>query len=152
MLAIRLTDRVGKGARTAPRDAMIADAVVPQQRGIAFGFHRAMDHGGAVIGPLIGYALVFFLATNASSPQAGEFTRIFLLASIPAFAAVAVAIFFMRESKVPKDGPHDTPKLSLKGFDGNFKRFLAGARVVYAFEFFRQLLDTASARCWSFRS
>ena len=124
VLAIRLTDRVGKGVRTAPRDAMIADAVVPQQRGIAFGFHRAMDHGGAVIGPLIGYVLVFFLATNASSPQAGEFTQIFLIASIPAFAAVAVAIFFMRESKVPKDAPLDTPKLSLKGFDGNFKRFL----------------------------
>ena len=49
VLAIRLTDRVGKGVRTAPRDAMIADTVVPQQRGIAFGFHRAMDHGGAVI-------------------------------------------------------------------------------------------------------
>lgn len=124
VLAIRLADRVGKGARTAPRDAMIADAVVPQQRGIAFGFHRAMDHGGAVVGPLIGYVLVFFLATNTSSPQAGEFTRIFLFASIPAFAAVAVAIFFMRESKVAKDAPQDAPRLSLKGFDGNFKRFL----------------------------
>jgi MFS family permease len=124
VLAIRLADRVGKGARTAPRDAMIADSVVPQQRGIAFGFHRAMDHGGAVIGPLIGYVLVFFLASNASAPQASEFTRIFLLASIPAFAAVAVAIFFMRESKVAKDAPPDTPRLSLKGFDGNFKRFL----------------------------
>src|SRR5262244_1303504 len=52
VLVIRLTDRLGKGIRTAPRDAMIADAVDEQQRGIAFGFHRAMDHFGAVIGPL----------------------------------------------------------------------------------------------------
>jgi MFS family permease len=44
VLAIRLTDRVGKGIRTAPRDAMIADTVASEQRGIAFGFHRAMDH------------------------------------------------------------------------------------------------------------
>jgi MFS family permease len=124
VLAIRVADRVGKGLRTAPRDAMIADTVLPQHRGIAFGFHRAMDHGGAVIGPLIGYVLVYFLATNTSAPNAGEFTRIFLLASIPAFAAVAVAIFFMRESSVPKEAPRHAPKLSLKGFDGNFKRFL----------------------------
>ena len=124
VLAIRLTDRVGKGVRTAPRDAMIADTVVPQQRGIAFGFHRAMDHAGAVIGPLIGYALVLLLATNASSPAAGEFSRIFLLASIPALFAVIVAIFFMRETQVPARTTPEVPRLSLKGFDSNFKKFL----------------------------
>src|SRR5215204_1567862 len=69
VLAIRLTDRVGKGFRTAPRDAMIADSVRFEQRGIAFGFHRAMDHAGAVVGPIIGYLLVIFFA--------GDFTRIF---------------------------------------------------------------------------
>ena len=78
VLAIRLTDRVGKGIRTAPRDAMIADTVKLEQRGIAFGFHRAMDHGGAVIGPLLGYLLVFLLVANSRSPTSGEFTRIFL--------------------------------------------------------------------------
>ena len=124
VLAIRLTDRVGKGVRTAPRDAMIADAAIPQQRGIAFGFHRAMDHAGAVIGPLIGYALVLFLATNASSPSGGEFSRIFLLATIPALLAVIVAIFFMRETHVPAQTAPQVPRLSLKGFDSNFKKFL----------------------------
>ena len=68
MLAIRLTDRIGKGIRTAPRDAMIADAVDVEQRGIAFGFHRAMDHAGAVIGPLLGFLLVLFLFTNRNAP------------------------------------------------------------------------------------
>jgi MFS family permease len=123
VMAIRVTDRVGKGIRTAPRDAMIADAAVPEQRGIAFGFHRAMDHCGAVIGPLLGYVVVLLLATNREAPTAQEFTAIFLIASVPAFAAVVLAIFFMRESHVlaTKAG---APKLSLRGFDNNFKRFL----------------------------
>jgi MFS family permease len=124
VLALRVTDRVGKGVRTAPRDAMIADTVERQQRGLAFGFHRAMDHCGAVIGPLIGYLLVLLLATNRSSPSAGEFTHIFLLASIPGFGALAVAIFFMRESRIAQAPAEAVPPLSLKGFDTNFKRFL----------------------------
>ena len=124
VLAIRLSDRVGKGIRTAPRDAMIADNVAPEKRGIAFGFHRAMDHSGAVIGPLIGYAAVYFLATNASSITRSEFTIIFLLASIPGLLAVLVAIFFVRETRVPAPASAEVPKLSLRGFDSNFKRFL----------------------------
>ena len=123
VLAIRLSDRVGKGVRTAPRDAMIADNVVPEKRGIAFGFHRAMDHLGAVIGPLVGYAAVYFLVTNASSITSSEFTKIFLLASIPGLISVLVAIFFLREKRVTAHAT-ETTKLSLRGFDSNFKRFL----------------------------
>src|SRR5687768_5546813 len=116
VLAIRLGDRVGKGIRTAPRDAMIADSVRLEQRGLAFGFHRAMDHLGAVIGPILGYLLVVLFAVN--------FTRIFLIAAIPALLAVLVAIFVMKESpQVSRDGI-ESPKLSIRGFDSNFKRFL----------------------------
>jgi MFS family permease len=106
---------------------MIADTVEVEQRGIAFGFHRAMDHGGAVIGPLLGYILVFLLVRNRNAPSSGEFTKIFLLASVPAVAAVLVAILFMRESPSRKqqvNSAGEVPKLSLRGFDGNFKRFL----------------------------
>jgi len=128
VLAIRLTDRVGKGIRTAPRDAMIADSVAVEQRGIAFGFHRAMDHTGAVIGPLVGYLLVFLIAANRNAPTAHDFTRIFLWASVPALAAVAVAAFFMRESQSQAPSHDAAPtepfRLSLRGFDSNFKRFL----------------------------
>jgi MFS family permease len=124
VLVIRLTDRVGKGVRTAPRDAMIADTVQVEQRGLAFGFHRAMDHGGAVIGPLVGYLLVVLLVANSRSPTKPEFTRIFLIASIPALLAVMVAIFFMRESPVKRHEGAEIPALSLRGFDTNFKRFL----------------------------
>jgi len=58
VLLLRFLDRVGKGLRTAPRDALIAGAVPAAQRGRAFGFHRSMDHAGAVIGPLIAFALL----------------------------------------------------------------------------------------------
>ena len=116
VLAIRLGDRVGKGIRSAPRDAMIADSVPFEQRGLAFGFHRAMDHSGAVVGPIIGYLLVILFA--------GNFPRIFLIAAIPAFVAVLVAVFVMRESPVVRHHETAAPKLSLRGFDSNFKRFL----------------------------
>ena len=124
VLAIRLTDRVGKGVRSAPRDAMIADAVAIEQRGIAFGFHRAMDHGGAVIGPLLGFVLVLFFVTNENAPTRIEFTWVLMLAAVPAIAAVLVSIFFMRESTLLAPRETEVKKLSLRGFDSNFKRFL----------------------------
>jgi MFS family permease len=127
VLAIRLMDRVGKGIRSAPRDAMIADAVDPGERGLAFGFHRAMDHGGAVIGPLLGYVLVKLFAADRNLLTAADFTKIFLLASIPALAAVIVVGFFVRESprlQAANQPDVETPRLSLSGFDANIKRFL----------------------------
>lgn len=133
VLAIRLTDRVGKGIRSAPRDAMIADTVAVSERGLAFGFHRAMDHTGAVVGPLLGYLLVLLLAADRNSPTAADFTKIFLFASIPALAAIIVAAFFVRESpraampaaRIGEDEVITSPaRLSLTGFDGNFKTFL----------------------------
>ena len=74
VLALRFLDRVGKGLRTAPRDALIAGAVESHRRGRAFGFHRAMDHGGAVIGPLVAFV---FLAFNM------DLRNVFLLSVIP---------------------------------------------------------------------
>jgi MFS family permease len=139
VLVIRVADRVGKGVRSAPRDAMIADTVAVEERGLAFGLHRAMDHTGAVVGPLLGYLLVLVFAANRNAPTAGDFNKIFLLASIPAFAAVVVVAFFVRESYKPNRAPDaaldaalgiatDTKapplRFSLRGFDGNFKRFL----------------------------
>jgi MFS family permease len=127
VLGLRLSDRVGKGIRSAPRDAMIADNVRVEERGLAFGFHRAMDHTGAVIGPLIGYLLVIWLAADRNAPTAGDFKTIFLLASIPALAAVLVVAFLVRESQrpTPESGlPEHAGHFSLRGFDSNFKHFL----------------------------
>ncbi|HYJ88542.1 MAG TPA: MFS transporter [Pyrinomonadaceae bacterium] len=130
VFALRLIDRVGKGIRSAPRDAMIADAVTVKERGLAFGLHRAMDHTGATLGPLFGYLLVLWFAGDRVALTAGDFTSIFLLASVPALAAVIVVSFFVRESYKPAPRPENDAspslpvKLSLRGFDSNFKGFL----------------------------
>jgi MFS family permease len=89
VLAVRLSDRVGKGIRTAPRDALIADAVDPAIRGRAFGFHRAADHAGAVVGPLAAFALLQWAGL--------EMRAVFWLAAIPAAAAVVAVVAFVRE-------------------------------------------------------
>lgn len=128
VLAIRLTDRVGKGIRSAPRDAMIADAVSEEMRGLAFGFHRALDHAGAVLGPLIGLCLLLIFATDINEPVRSDYTKLFLAASVPALASVLIAVFFIRE--MPRERRAggkflEKPRFSLRGFDGNFKRFLA---------------------------
>ncbi len=123
--AIRLSDRVGKGIRSAPRDAMIADAAPPAERGLAFGFHRAMDHAGAIIGPLLSFALVLWFAHDRNAPTAYEYKRIFLCAAVPALAAMIVVVFFVREARAGQAAPQTAaPRFSLRGFDTNFKRFL----------------------------
>ena len=125
VLAIRLSDRVGKGIRGAPRDAMIADSVTPETRGLAFGLNRGMDHVGAVIGPLIGSFALWLVAENLIEPTANDYRQVFILASIPAILAVFVVIFFVREAKKEKHEHYASKvKLSLSGFDSNFKRFL----------------------------
>jgi MFS family permease len=89
VLAIRLTDRVGKGIRGAPRDALIADSVDPSVRGKAFGIQRSSDHAGAVVGPLIAFAVLNWWHTPLRT--------VFWMALIPGAIAVAVAVFFVRE-------------------------------------------------------
>lgn len=88
VLGLRFADRVGKGLRTAPRDALIADVTPAARRGAAFGLHRGLDHAGAVIGPLVGAALV---AAGLSLPV------VFYLAAVPAAATLAVLVFAVRE-------------------------------------------------------
>jgi len=90
VLAVRVTDRIGKGIRTSPRDALIADSVDSRSRGRAFGFHRAADHAGAVLGPLIAFVLL---------QRAGiDMRTLFLLAAIPGALALVVLIAGVREA------------------------------------------------------
>ena len=126
VFAIRLTDRFGKGVRSAPRDAMIADAAAPGERGLAFGYQRAMDHAGAVFGPVLSYYTLSLIAANNNAPTAGEYRLLFLLASIPAAAAVLVAAFALRDRRRERrvEMARTPVRLSLRGYDGNFKRFL----------------------------
>lgn len=90
VLAIRFADRVGKGIRTSPRDALLADMVAPEHRGRAFGLQRSMDNAGAVVGPLLAAFLLKFVFENERS--------VFLLAAVPGIAAVLLLIFRLREA------------------------------------------------------
>ena len=90
VLLIRLTDRVGKGIRNAPRDALIAESVDPSIRGRAFGFHRAADHAGGVVGPLLAFALLQWAGF--------ELRSVFWLALIPSALAVITVVSFVSES------------------------------------------------------
>jgi len=98
VLALRFGDRVGKGLRTAPRDAMLSAQVGPALRGRAFGLHRAMDHAGAMLGPLIASAL---LALGLGMRD------VFLASAIPGALAVAVLVLGIREAARP--APAEAP-------------------------------------------
>lgn len=115
VLGVRFVDRIGKGIRTSPRDALIADSTPLDVRGAAFGFHRAMDHLGAVVGPVLAFLLLPLVG--------GSYRAIFWLAGIPAALCVLVLIAAVRE--VPAQGPPERlPLLTLRPYDARFKGFL----------------------------
>lgn len=93
VLAIRFADRVGKGLRTAPRDAMLAESVPPEVRGAAFGIHRAADHAGAVIGPLLASALLLLVVGD----QPHRLRVVFGLALVPGILTFLVVMAKVRE-------------------------------------------------------
>ncbi|MRR08064.1 MAG: MFS transporter [Deltaproteobacteria bacterium] len=99
VLVVRFADRVGKGIRTSPRDALIADSVDPAIRGKAYGFHRSMDHAGAIVGPLTATLLLAYFTTDLRT--------VFWLSAIPGGLAVLLIIFKVKEvarKKGPSDG------------------------------------------------
>jgi MFS family permease len=124
IVAVRMFDRVGKGIRTAPRDALVASSVDESIRGKSFGFHRAMDHTGAVIGPVLAIItlLILFIGFKFTDPLlALRWT--FVLAIIPGLFAVLTIIFFVKESAQSNQNSK-LFKFSLKNFDRNFKTYL----------------------------
>lgn len=119
---VRWVDRVGKGIRTAPRDALVADSIEPGQRGLAFGFHRAADTGGAMIGLLIA-ALVVWL-TQSRTLQLGEntFRTVVLISIVPACLAVLSLATIARDIKVKDE--QAAPKITFKNLGKPFLIFL----------------------------
>lgn len=125
VLVVRMSDRIGKGIRGAPRDALLAADVPEEERGLAFGFNRAADHLGAVVGPVIAFLLLTYLAADPTSPTAREYQQVFLFASIPVAVGLVVIVFFVHEGRQPRIEAETMPiKFSLREFDGNFLRFL----------------------------
>jgi MFS family permease len=123
IILIRMADRVGKGIRTAPRDALIASAVDESIRGKSYGFHRAMDHTGAVIGPLLAIATLLILFAGFGMRDSLTALRwTFILALVPGILAVLTIVFFVTEKAPLRTGTG--LKLSLKDFDRNFRTYL----------------------------
>jgi len=112
VLAIRVTDRVGKGLRTSPRDALLADSAPPESRGLAYGFHAAADNAGAVLGPLIAFVILKMHGVGSVQQnghllpaQEHAMRNVFWLSAIPAAIAMIVLVVVVR------DVPHrDTAK------------------------------------------
>jgi MFS family permease len=114
VLVLRFIERFGKGIRTAPRDSLIAGSVINGETGRSFGLQKAMDNSGAIVGPLIAFALL--------SKLPGNYRLIFLLAGIPAILAIFVLIFWIKEAR--KNQHELFPKFHLKDFPAKYYFFL----------------------------
>jgi MFS family permease len=115
MVAVRTTDRVGKGIRTSPRDALIAEAAPPHMRGRAFGFHRAMDHLGASIGPMVAFVFLSF--------QRDQLKPLFLWTLVPGLFVVGLIAFGLKTSQ-PTTTAKKEFRLTLAPFHWKFRFFL----------------------------
>lgn len=119
---VRWADRVGKGIRTAPRDALVADSVTPKTRGLAFGFNRAMDKAGAVVGILIAALAVWLTQKNSIDLTKPTFQTIVLISLVPAFLAVISLIVGAKDVEVKSQ--QAAPRFSLRGMGRPFSIFL----------------------------
>ena len=122
VLVIRVADRVGKGIRNAPRDALIAESVDPSIRGRAFGFHRAADHAGGVLGPLIAFVVLTW--------HIAELRTVFWLAAIPGVLSVLVVAVGVRDIPRPAGAAHIAPPDLTQPLGARFWRVLA---VIFVF-------------------
>ena len=132
--AVRFVDRVGKGIRTSPRDALVADSAPPEEMGKSFGLHRAMDTLGAVLGLSVAALIVYLVQRGGLELTRDAFQTIVLVGIVPAVLAVFVLLFFVRERGRRADSTgvscsangHPSGAVpTKKGFDFRFKLFLA---------------------------
>lgn len=119
---VRWADRVGKGIRTAPRDALVADSVVPEVRGLAFGFQRAADTAGAVLGILISLGVVWAAQSAAVALGASTFRTVVLISIIPGFLAVLALAIGTKD--VPVSGQREMPKFAFRSLGKPFMIFM----------------------------
>lgn len=123
VFGVRVGDRIGKGVRDPPRDAMIAESTRPESLGKAFGFHRTMDTTGAILGPVIVLAMLPWLSAGRGPIQA--YRDLFLLAVIPAFAAFLVILLVREVAVSPK--PTLRIRLSLRALPVRLRLFVGVA-------------------------
>ncbi len=123
VLAVRFTDRVGKGIRTAPRDALIADSVSEERRGLAFGLHRAGDTAGAAIGLSIALFAVWLVQGFNVELDRPTFQTVVLLSIIPATLAVIVLVLGAKDV-ASKEPARRSPSMAFRGLGRKFTVFL----------------------------
>jgi MFS family permease len=119
---VRWADRVGKGIRTAPRDALVADSIDERHRGLAFGFHRAADTGGAVVGLLVALGVIWLAQASSMELTRATFQTVVLISLIPAFLAVLSLALVARD--VPVTTRREMPKFAFRGLGRRFCVFL----------------------------
>ncbi len=123
VLGVRFADRMGKGIRTAPRDALVADSIDETQRGLAFGIHRAGDTAGAFLGLLAAAFIVWLTQAGAAELSSRTFHIAVLASIIP--AVLGVLALWLGAADVTKPGKRSSPvRLTFNGLDGRFKIFL----------------------------
>lgn len=126
--AIRWADRVGKGVRTAPRDALLADSVASSRRGLAFGIHRAADTAGAVVGLLVTLAIVRATQGEVHLLEGATFHRLVWWSMVPAFLAVLILAVGAKDVPVAGDGARG-PRLQFRTLGRGFGTFVAASAV-----------------------
>lgn len=114
VLMLRFSERVGKGIRTAPRDSLIAGSSDESTKGKSFGFHKAMDNSGAIIGPLLAFLLL------SAFPR--DYRKVFLLSAVPGLLGIIAMIFFVKEAK--KSKAQLPKKITFKDFSIKYYTFL----------------------------
>jgi MFS family permease len=119
---VRWADRVGKGIRTAPRDALVADTVAEENRGLAFGLHRAADTGGAVLGLVIALLVVWAAQAGGGDLRASTFRTVVLISLLPAVLAVLSLAFGARD--VPVTQQQEAPRFAFKALGRPFVTFM----------------------------
>lgn len=120
--AVRWVDRMGKGVRTAPRDALVADSIDEKQRGLAFGFHRAADTGGAMLGLIIALAVIWLAQSAALKLGLDTFRLVVLVSLLPAFLSVLSLMVGAKD--VPVKTQRAAPKFAFKSLGSNFMAFM----------------------------
>jgi MFS family permease len=123
VLLVRFADRVGKGIRTSPRDALIADSVDAHQRGAAFGLHRAGDTAGALIGIVIALVVVLAMQAQATTLSRETFQTLILISIVPAALAVLVMLVGVRETRRKRSGDSSV-SLRLGDLNPDYRLFL----------------------------
>ncbi len=123
VLGVRFTDRMGKGIRTAPRDALIADSINKEQRGLAFGLHRAGDTAGAFMGLAIAAFIIWWHQSQTLLLNIDTFKLIVLVSIVPAVLAVLVLALGAVDRTDAGSGSGEL-RLNLMGMDSRFKSFL----------------------------